>query len=120
MYISTHFLPSYSVYHSNTPLHTAALHGREVMIRQLVAGGADIEARNKLRSTPLHEAAENGHKVRVEPKRNATSQTRVDRLETNEHSVLGCSGVRFMTQCDSPSVLRRFTGSDARTARCRC
>lgn len=40
----------------DTPLHRAALHGNTPMARFLVAKGADVNARNGLERTPLHEA----------------------------------------------------------------
>ncbi|GFR47519.1 hypothetical protein Agub_g9237 [Astrephomene gubernaculifera] len=40
-----------------TPLHTAAYHGQEEIVRILLAANADVNARNKTEETPLHLAA---------------------------------------------------------------
>ncbi|PNH06520.1 Ankyrin repeat domain-containing protein 11 [Tetrabaena socialis] len=40
-----------------TPLHTAAYHGQEEIVRILLAASADVNARNKAEETPLHLAA---------------------------------------------------------------
>ncbi len=40
-----------------TPLHTAAYHGQEEIVRILLAANSDVNARNKSEETPLHLAA---------------------------------------------------------------
>jgi ankyrin repeat protein len=44
----------------DTLLHVAAKWGREDLAETLIAGGADVEARNKLDQRPLHVAARHG------------------------------------------------------------
>ncbi len=50
-----------------TPLHHAAATGSEPVLRKLIAGGADVMARDRRdqNSTPLHEAAEDGNSKAV-------------------------------------------------------
>ena len=46
-------------------LHGAALTGNAAEIRRLIAQGADIEARDQFRRTPLHVAAYKSHEGAV-------------------------------------------------------
>lgn len=46
-----------------TPLHVAAANARATAVKCLIKAGADINTRNNVGSTPLHEAAEAGDKV---------------------------------------------------------
>lgn len=45
-----------------TPLHRAALEGQQIVMRQLLDSGADVDAPDKNGLTPLHVAAALGHK----------------------------------------------------------
>ena len=49
-----------------SPLHDAALAGDVAAIEALLAGGADINAKNGYGATPLHDAASRGHLVAIE------------------------------------------------------
>ncbi len=49
-----------------TPLHHAAIKGREGIVKLLINGNADINAKTAKRTTPLHYAAGSGHKEVVE------------------------------------------------------
>lgn len=44
-----------------TPLHKAALAGRDDLCLLLINAGADVDAQDKLGNTPLHEAARGGY-----------------------------------------------------------
>jgi len=44
------------------PLHHAAMFGYDGIIRELLARGADVNVRDRTRTTPLHWAALNGHR----------------------------------------------------------
>ena len=52
--------------HGDTALHWAAFHGRETIIAQLIASGADVDAAVDNGSTPFHQAAYRGHTGVVE------------------------------------------------------
>lgn len=44
----------------HTPLHLAAKHGYDQIVRLLLQKGSDIEAKNKVGHTPIMDASENG------------------------------------------------------------
>ncbi|KIN00709.1 hypothetical protein OIDMADRAFT_124708, partial [Oidiodendron maius Zn] len=44
-----------------TPLHLAALNGRDKIARMLLEKGADIQAKDGDQETPLHLACSKGH-----------------------------------------------------------
>ncbi|MCC6697849.1 MAG: KTSC domain-containing protein [Candidatus Hydrogenedentes bacterium] len=50
-----------SGFEGDTPLHTAAIWGDVTAIEMLVAVGAEVDARNNLKTTPLYEAVGQGH-----------------------------------------------------------
>ena len=50
----------------NTPLHVAAINGRDAVVQMLVEAGADLEAVDKSNGrTPLHVAAYDGNEAMV-------------------------------------------------------
>ncbi len=49
----------------NTPMHEAALHGREHIVRFLIQKSEDVEARNSFGQTPMMLAAQEGHAMVV-------------------------------------------------------
>lgn len=54
------FVPevSHQLYEGDTPLHVAAAAYRPTLIREFIARGADVGARNRLGGQPLHYAAD--------------------------------------------------------------
>ena len=48
-----------------TPLHYAALHGHETIIRLQLSDNADINSRSRTGATPLHLASKEGHLASV-------------------------------------------------------
>jgi ankyrin repeat protein len=49
----------------NTPLHVASLHKRIMIVRYLVAQGAEVNAKNEAGSSPLHCAVVSGSSMIV-------------------------------------------------------
>ena len=49
----------------NSQLHSAAYHGQVVLVRLLVANGANVNVRNEHGWTPLHAAAAGGYPVTI-------------------------------------------------------
>ena len=53
-------------YQDDTPLHMAAGSFKPMAVRELVAHGADIHAKNKMRQTPLEKALAEGNNASIE------------------------------------------------------
>ena len=49
-----------------TPLHMAAMEGRDAVVELLMANKSEINAKNNYGQTPLHMAAHDGHKAVAE------------------------------------------------------
>ena len=65
---------------SNTPLHTAAMHGHTDVVELLLGKGASIEAINKDNSTPMEVATNNGHSdiVKLLTQKSANKKVPID------------------------------------------
>lgn len=65
----TLFLPVILIFfitgHANTPLHEAARTDNRMLLKQLIADKADLEAQDEYQATPLHVAVLNGHNTCV-------------------------------------------------------
>ena len=48
-----------------TPLHKAAIHGHERIVKLLLSHKADVNSRSKTEATPLHLASQEGHLASV-------------------------------------------------------
>ena len=99
-----------SAQEGGTPLHDAAANGHTAKVKELVAAGASLEARDDKRLTPLHWAARNGHAAAATAlaEAGASLEARGDETQTPLHwaAAMGHSdAVRALVAAGAPLEL---------------
>ena len=94
--------PDWDDYSGYTPLHNAAIkHGDAVVLKQLLAAGADPDRTNKYDQTPLHRAAEYDRTAAI--KSLLAAGAALNLQDVNGYTALHCA-IR-MGHCASAALL---------------